>query len=1117
MLTKVKKRDNRVVAFDQQKITNAIFKAAQSVGGDDMSLAIHNSNDVLKVLEKRFNTPSVEEIQDVVEEVLIRNGHAKTAKAYILYRDLHRKLRDVRALIDANELINGYLDRTDWRVQENANMGYSLQGLNNHIFTEVNRAYWLNSLYPREARDAHIRGDLHIHDLYLLAPYTYFGKETIITKSERGIELISFAQLYDLCEQPEKVLDLEEGVYAKFPVNLEVLDKDGWIKVLRLVRKQKHRLMRFIKNRGGRSVIVTDNHPMITSKGEREAINIRESEDFLMTIDLNELLKNDSLFTKHHLDLAYELSKRELPNVQGKGQLRLNAIVIDSIIPESDIDNGDLVSIGSHAMPRYIELTEELGRCLGWILADGFAASNKMSGRVSLVQKNMKPLIEVATILRKIGVPSSINHKKDQYVLVIPNKLFRLLLTEVFRIGYGSKDKSIPVQILQFNKEFIKGLLAGLIDGDGNAVGETGITLRLASRTMLEQYATILQLLGAWPRDRSIEGQGTERIGQKGQLIIQRYPLYGVSFRKTFALKLNSFVYEDVQISKKAWMDETSNEWHKVLNNKPVDIPDKYIYDITTETGTLIVNGMWNHNCCGWDLEDLLIMGFGGAPGKLECAPAKHFSSALGQIVNFLYTVQGEVAGAVAFSNFDTLLAPFISFDNLSKKDIKQYLQEFIFNMNVPTRVGHQSPFTNITLDFTVPEHLREQNIIIGGEKYDEFYADFQSEMDLLNECLLEVMLEGDASGKPFTFPIPTVNITKDFDWDNPRYEPLWEVTRKYGIPYFANFVNSNLCPDDVRSMCCRLRLDVNDLMRRAGGLFGSAPSTGSIGVVTLNLARIGYLTKSREAFLQRVGELMDIAKDSLLTKRKIIERFTEQGLYPYSKHYLAYTKERFGGWWSGHFNTIGLCGMNEATLNLLGEDLTNPEARAFSKEVLEFMNAKLLKYQTETGQLFNLEATPAESTAYRFALLDKAAYPDIITAGKDAPYYTNSTQLPVNATNDLFQALEWQDETLPLYTGGSVFHAFLGEQMPSAIAVKNLVQKIAAKFRLPYFTITPTFSICPNHGYLNGEREECPQCDQKPLIYSRVVGYLRPVSEWNAGKISEYKERKVYDLNNPR
>jgi len=301
--------------------------------------------------------------------------------------------------------------------------------------------------------------------------------------------------------------------------------------------------------------------------------------------------------------------------------------------------------------------------------------------------------------------------------------------------------------------------------------------------------------------------------------------------------------------------------------------------------------------------------------------------------------------------------------------------------------------------------------------------------------------------------------------------------------------------------------------MRRAGGLFGSSPSTGAVGIVTLNLARIGYLTKSREEFLQRVGELMDIAKDSLLAKRKIVERFTEQGLYPYSKHYLAYTKERFGGWWSGHFNTIGLCGMNEATLNLLQKDLVSAEAREFSKKVLEFMNAKLLKYQSDTGQLFNLEATPAESTAYRFALLDKAAYPDIITAGVEEPYYTNSTQLPVNATDDLFQALEWQDETLPLYTGGSVFHTFLGEQMPSALAVKNLVQKIATNFRIPYFTITPTFSICPSHGYLNGERQECPYCDQKPLVYSRVVGYLRPVSEWNAGKASEYKERKVYNV----
>jgi len=691
----VQKRDGRVVPFDQDKITNAIFKAAQAVGGDDKERALFVSNAVVKMLEERYGAgqvPTVEGIQDLVERALVKHGHAKTAKAYILYRDLHSKLRDIRALIDANELIDGYLNKLDWRVNENSNMQYSLQGLNNHIFSQINGAYWLNRIYPKEVREAHLNGDIHIHDLYILAVY-----------------------------------------------------------------------------------------------------------------------------------------------------------------------------------------------------------------------------------------------------------------------------------------------------------------------------------------------------------------------------------------------------------------------------------------CCGWDLQDLLLRGFGGVPGKIQCAPPKHFRSALGQIVNFFYTIQGECAGAVAFSNFDTYLAPFIRYDGLTPADVRQALQEFIFNLNVPTRVGFQTPFTNLTMDLMVPKILADEYVIIGGEPRMETYKEFQPEMDLLNRTFAELMLDGDAHGRVFTFPIPTYNITTDFDWDNSNLDAVWQMTAKYGIPYFANFVNSDLDPDDVRSMCCRLRLDNKELRKRGGGLFGANPLTGSIGVVTLNMPRIGYLATREDDFFDRVANLMDIARDSLLIKRRVLEKFTDDGLYPYSRYYLNSIKQRFGIYWANHFNTIGLNGMNEALLNFMSVDLTTEKGQLFAARVLEFMRDRLLRYQEETGQLFNLEASPAESAAYRFALLDQGRYPDIITANQNQsggdPYYTNSTQLPVGATDDLFQALDWQDDLQTKYTGGTVLHIFLGERLPSVQSAKGLVRRVANQYRLPYFTLTPTFSICPIHGYLPGEHYTCPKCEhEQPCeVYSRVVGYLRPVQQWNKGKKSEYDDRKVF------
>ena len=507
--------------------------------------------------------------------------------------------------------------------------------------------------------------------------------------------------------------------------------------------------------------------------------------------------------------------------------------------------------------------------------------------------------------------------------------------------------------------------------------------------------------------------------------------------------------------------------------------------------------------CVGWDLKDLLTEGFTGVRGKIESAPAKHFRTALGQIVIFMYTMQGEAAGAQAFSNFDTLLAPFISYDNLDYTQVKQAVQEFVFNMNVPTRVGFQTPFTNITMDLTVPSYYAEQPVIIGGELQERTYKEFQKEMDMLNKAFFEVMMEGDNSGRVFTFPIPTYNITKDFDWDNENINGLWEMAAKYGIPYFSNFINSDMSPEDARSMCCRLRIDNRELEYRGGGLFGSNPLTGSVGVVTINLPKIAEISKTKGEFLEKLSQKMEIAKESLEIKRKLLEDLTDKDLYPYTKFYLRDIKSRFGVYWKNHFSTIGLIGMNEACLNLLGDDIGSFRGKQFALDVMDFMRAKIVEFQKETGNNYNLEATPGEGTSYRLAKLDREKY----------PYYTNSTQLPVNYTDDIFEVLDHQDDLQTKYTGGTVVHIYAGERIQSKETMKNLVKKICNNYHLPYFTFSPTFSTCPNHGYIAGEHFTCPECGSSCEVYSRVVGYIRPVQQWNKGKKKEFADRKEFKI----
>ena len=523
--------------------------------------------------------------------------------------------------------------------------------------------------------------------------------------------------------------------------------------------------------------------------------------------------------------------------------------------------------------------------------------------------------------------------------------------------------------------------------------------------------------------------------------------------------------------------------------------------------------------CVGWDLTDLLRNGFKGVEGKVESAPPRHLRSALGQIVNFFYTLQGEAAGAQALSNFDTLLAPFIRYDKLNFAKVKQALQEFVFNINIPTRVGFQTPFTNITMDLCVSGILKDHPVIIGGKEKKATYGEFQAEMDVFNRAFAEVMIEGDAKGRVFTFPIPTYNITADFNWDNPNLEPVWQMTGKYGIPYFSNFVNSDMSPEDARSMCCRLRLDNRELLKRGGGLFGANPLTGSIGVVTINLPRIGHVAINEDEFFADLRAKVNLAIESLAIKRKVLEQFTDKNLYPYSKFYLRDIKNRSGVYWKNHFSTIGIVGMNEACLNFLGTDITTAEGQEFAVRVMDALRSMIAEIQDRTGDIYNLEATPAEGTSYRLAMIDKRRFPDIRCANEEdvqngaVPYYTNSTQLPVNHTDDIFETLMLQDNLQTKYTGGTVLHLFLGEQITDIETVKSLIRKVSGNYRLPYFTLTPTFSVCPSHGYLNGEQTRCSHCDRETEVYSRVVGYLRPVKQWNDGKQAEYCRRRPFKI----
>jgi ribonucleoside-triphosphate reductase len=611
-------------------------------------------------------------------------------------------------------------------------------------------------------------------------------------------------------------------------------------------------------------------------------------------------------------------------------------------------------------------------------------------------------------------------------------------------------------------------------------------------------------------------------INRRHARTVKAYILYRehhTRLRETKSLLLDIKNTMDGYLSQADWrVRENSNVNYSlgglILHNSGTVTANYWLNNIYTKdianahrNGTLHIHDlcMFSGYCAGWSLKQLLQEGLGGVPNKISSHAPHHLSTLVAQMVNFLGVLQNEWAGAQAFSSFDTYLAPFIRHDNIGYREVKQNIQSFIFGVNTPSRWGSQAPFTNITLDWVVPQDLKDEHVILGGREEASCYGEYQKEMDMINRAFLEVMMEGDAAGRGFPYPIPTYNITEEFDWNSENAELLFQMTAKYGTPYFQNFIKSDLRPGDVRSMCCRLQLDKRELKKKGGGLFGAAELTGSIGVVTINLPRLGYLSRSRDEFRERLGRAMDVARDSLEIKRGVITRLMNEGLFPYSKRYL--------GTWDNHFSTIGLVGMNECCTNFLGKDLVSEEGRGFTLEVLDFMRDRLIEYQESTGNLYNLEATPAESTSYRLAKIDKEIYPEIRTAGREAPYYTNSTQLPVDYTSDLFLALDLQEEIQRKYTGGTVFHSFLGESVEDPEACKRLVRKIAENYRIPYYTISPTFSVCADHGYLKGQQQKCPSCGRETEVYARIVGYYRPVKNWNKGKAEEYLDRRLFAI----
>ena len=978
-----KKRNGEKVKFKKEKIEKAVLKAARAVDVESEIIEKEITREVISYLEifyKNGGIPEVEQIQDLVEKVLIEKGYAEVAKAYILYREQHKKIRDTKNLFDdAINKMDEYLSRSNWKVNENSNMGYSLQGLNNFISSEITSQYWLQEIYPKEIREKHKNGDFHIHDLGNLSVYCCgWDLQDLLLKGFRGVKS-------KIESKPPKHFKAALGQIVNFFYTLQGEAAGAqafsnfdtylapFIRYDDLSYKEvKQAVQEFMFNinvptRVGFQCLSEDTE-ILTPSGWKKYHELDQG-DIIKTFNVEKgFIENKEIkkiFRRKYKGKMFNIKNRIQDQLISPGHRMVRRIFssqnykLEEVEDVNKLKSPQIIPIAADNNIKEIDLNDEEIKLIAWIISEGSLESKGNWKRITIYQskkKNKEKYNEIISLLKILNFEFNTQEGAKSLGDTVTQIRFNAETSRSL-LGFFDNDKdikSIPKQLLEMSQRQSRLFLETYIKGDGHE----GCKITVSSKNILHQLQQIIVNSGY---GFTVSERQSSGVGKKLLYIIRV-----IRHKDTYISNIKEVDYKGV------------------------------IWSVNSENETVI-----------------------------------------------------------------------------AKRNGKVF-------------ITGNTPFTNITMDLEVPKFMKDDPVIIGGEFQGESYGEFQKEMDLLNKAFAEVMISGDAKGRMFSFPIPTYNITEEFEWDNPDLDPVWEMTAKYGIPYFSNFVNSDMDPHDVRSMCCRLRLSNEELRKRGGGLFGANPLTGSIGVVTINMPRIGYLTRSKEDYLNRVFELMDLAKESLEIKRKVLEDLTEKNLYPYSKFYLEGVKKRFDQYWKNHFNTIGINGMNESVQNFMGKSIASDEGNEFAVEVMKAMKEKMIEYQEETDNLYNLEATPAESTAYRLAKLDKKELgDDIICANQKRyedenadPYYTNSSQLPVDYTDDIFEALSLQDELQSEYTGGTVFHGFLGEKMPDIESTKLLVKRIAENFKLPYYTISPTFSICPVHGYLPGEHEYCPKCE---------------------------------------
>jgi len=990
-ITKIKKRSGKIVTFSSAKIERAIKGAFKAAGGVDVKRIRFLTEKVVREIEIRFNStiiPEVEQVQDIIETILIRYNHEDVYRAFNLYRGLHHKLRNITSLVDSDELIEKYVEKNDWRVKENANMTYSLQGLNNHVASIVSSNFWLNKIYPRDVRKAHVSGDIHIHDLALISAYcTGWDLKEFLTKGFGGVS-------GKVHSKPPKHLRTALGQLVNFYYTIQgevagavaVANFDTYlapfIRFDKLTYKEvKQALQEFIFNMNVPTRVgfqcLSEDTEILTKRGWKGYSEVKKGE-MIRTFNVSngqlEEKKVKSVFKKEYQGTMYWLTNRIQDQLVSpkhrivRKKFNSKSWIIEPIEEVYKLKSPVIIPVSGENKSKDINLTDQQIKLMAWIIGEGSLE---------------KPGNGYRSCYRVSIYQSKIVNLKNYQEIIDLLKYFKLNYSEYTQTGLGQ-----PVQ-----------------------------RLRLDARSS--------RLIHSWFSKQSIKFAPDILLNmskRQSRLFLQ-------SYIKADGYGGNKISCSDVEIINSLQMIAVNAGWGStVLVRKPT-VGSKNIFVLRL---------------------------------------IKHQDTYIDKIREVDYS------GVIWCPNTEN--------------------ETVIARRKGKVFITGNTPFTNISMDLKPTKMVGNETVIIGGEPINAKYKDYQKEMDMINKAFAEVMMDGDAQGRVFTFPIPTYSITKDFDWNNKDYEPIWEMARKYGIPYFSNFINSDMDPDDARSMCCRLRLD-NKVLRKRGGLFSANPLTGSLGVVTINLPRIGYKAKenskseglAKRRFITILGELMDLAKESLVIKREMVEKYTKIGLYPYCRYYLEGIYEKNGVYWKNHFNTIGINGMNEALINLFGKNITDPEAKEFALEAMDYMREKILIFQRETGEMFNLEATPAEGTAFRFARIDKAKYPKIICANENlyksknvAPFYTNSTHLPVDYTSDVFEALDHQDELQCKYNGGTVLHGFLGESLSDTKSVKKLVRKVAENYKLPYFSVTPTFSVCPIHGYLAGKWEYCPKCDEE-------------------------------------